>query len=198
MANESTSSKPRATRLYTLDVTLEESNPPIWRRVTATDAMTLADLHDVIQNAMGWEECHLHEFIFGKRRFEARPPLGDPDFEVEGEDEEQVLLGDLLKRKGQRFLYVYDFGDDWMHTVRVESVDKDPAEDFVPECLDGARACPPEDSGGMWGYTEKLAILQDPDHEYFYDIREWMGAKFDPEAFDRDRVNQKLRQAFKR
>jgi hypothetical protein len=93
---------------------------------------------------------------------------------------------------GSRFRYEYDFGDSWEHEVAVEKVLSAGAGQTSPICLAGRRACPPEDCGGPWGYEEMIAALADPDHEDHDSYLEWIGGVFDPEAFDRDEVNNGL------
>ncbi len=95
-----------------------------------------------------------------------------------------------------KIIYNYDFGDDWRHQIKIEKITDDESQ-VTPYCLDGARACPPEDSGGPWGYQNNLKVLADPDHEDYQDVIEWMGDKFDPEKFNRDAVNRQLQKVFK-
>lgn len=176
---------------YQLKITLDSIKPPIWRRVLVPDC-TLADLHEVIQVAMGWEEAHMHEFVIGQRRFQTPPPFGDGVLMEGVEPAEQLLLSEVVPdspKKRFQFSYVYDFGDDWEHTITVEKVEQTDEAPVKPVCLAGERGCPPEDCGGPWGYGDLLEALADrkhPDHE---DMMEWCGP-IDPEAFDLDGVNE--------
>jgi pRiA4b ORF-3-like protein len=176
---------------YQIKITLRGIRPPIWRRVLVPSKFTLFELHGVIQIAMGWEDCHLHDFTISRRRYAL--PSGD-DFD-EPIDEERTRLGEVIGA-GSKFVYQYDFGDSWEHAVVVEKITDD-VEIDSPLCVGGARACPPEDSGGAWGYFEKLEALANPDddEENGY-LREWMG-DFDPERFDKDSVNKELKRAFR-
>jgi hypothetical protein len=85
---------------------------------------------------------------------------------------------------GSTFDYLYDFGDGWSHRVTVEKILPAEAGTTVPACIDGRRACPPEDCGGPWGYGHLLEALADPTHPEHRDLTDWLGAPFDPEAFD--------------
>ena len=170
--------------LYQFKITLCDITPPIWRRVLVPDSATLHDLHEIVQIAMGWENSHLHDFVIRRRRY-ALPSPDDWDTPI---DEAQTRLADVVKPRS-RFVYQYDFGDSWRHELHIEKAVDDDAHP-APFCLDGARACPPEDSGGAWGYVEKLNILADPGHEDYDDLVEWMGDAFNPEEFDRDSVNR--------
>jgi hypothetical protein len=171
---------------YQLKITLEHSKPPIWRRIKVADC-TLAELHDLIQLAMGWHDCHMHSFQVGDVYY-GNADIDDP----KTIDESGMLLSSLVNAGQEKIRYWYDFGDDWWHTIKVEkALDLDPKE-RLPICLKGARACPPEDVGGVWGYDSFLAAMQDPKNENHQDVMEWSGGSFDPEAFDLNDVNARL------
>ncbi|MFL6244808.1 MAG: plasmid pRiA4b ORF-3 family protein [Thermoanaerobaculia bacterium] len=176
---------------YQLKIKLQDITPQIWRRVIVPAHFTLGELHYVIQIAMGWEDAHLHEFVINRQRY--RLPF---DGELEDAvDERTTQLRDVA-RAGSKFTYYYDFGDFWIHLIHVEKAADDGAVE-APTCVDGARACPPEDSGGPWGYLEKVAALSDPDDDDTEELREWMG-DFDPESFDLASVNRILRGVFRK
>lgn len=176
--------------IYQLKVTLQRSKPPIWRRILVPHHITLEELHYVIQIAMGWENCHLHQFDIGGDYYGEINPEFDMD---EWEDEGPVKLGDVVTALKTKFIYEYDFGDSWEHLLVLEKVlDPEPGRHY-PVCVAGARNCPPEDCGGIWGYEEKLRILNDPQHDDYEDIKEWMG-DHDPEAFDLEETNEALKQ----
>lgn len=166
-----------------LRITLRDIEPPVWRRFAVDDDLTLAQLHRVVQEGFGWQDCHLHEFHFGKARFGC--PDYDDDFPSEGPplgDERKTALASALGTHG-RFEYWYDFGDDWWHDIVVEAtLDADPGAP-VAVLVAGERACPPEDCGGPHGYVELVAALRDPAHPEHAELRTWAG-DFDPERFD--------------
>lgn len=174
--------------IYQLKVTLKNVRPPIWRRIQVPTEITLARLHRILQNALGWTDSHLHQFIVGRTYI----GLPDPDAFHPVIDERKVRLSEIAQPKS-RFQYEYDFGDGWTHDVLVEKTL--PAESGVayPRCIDGKRACPPEDCGGVWGYADFLDALADPKHEQHEDMKEWIGGDFDPEAFDLATTNALLR-----
>ena len=177
---------------FVLKVTLREVRPPIWRRLRVASDLTLRELHHVLQIAMGWEDCHLHEFQIGDRRF----GMPDPHEDIGGSplNEIEYELRQLLKKR-TRAAYVYDFGDDWAHELLVEDVV--PLEKSAPKavCLEGARACPPEDCGGPYGYVELVAAMADPSHPRHEELKEWVGEHFASEEFDIALVNRDLRGA---
>ena len=155
------------------------------------DSMTLARLHKVLQIVMGWTDSHLHEFQIDGTRY----GVPDPDFD-EGEpllSEKGVTLDAALSPSVTRFLYCYDFGDDWEHDVRVERAHALAVDEPRLLCLAGANACPPEDVGGPHGYTEFLRAIRDPKHKEHKDHLAWIGGVFDPKGFDLQTVNQRLR-----
>jgi hypothetical protein len=177
--------------VYQIKVTLEDSQPPIWRRLLVPGEVNLATLHWIIQTAMGWDNSHLHQFIIRTGHHEDF--YADPEFELEdAEDEGSVRLEELFPRAPTRFFYQYDFGDGWDHLLQIEKVLPASEGQSYPCCVAGALACPPEDSGGIYGYYEKLSILDKPRHKEHVEIREWMGEEFYPEAFDLAEVNRAL------
>jgi len=171
--------------VFQFKVTLLETKPPIWRRLAVPDG-TLDSLHEHIQCAMGWTNSHLHQFVIRGRTY-GDPQLLDDGFEDTAfEDSTDIWLSDLFAkvRRPFRFEYQYDFGDDWRHELVLEEIAaKEPGITY-PRCLAGARACPPEDVGGTWGYEHLLEVLRDPGHEEHEDLVTWAGGKFDPERFD--------------
>ena len=170
-----------ASRVYQLRITLEDIDPPIWRRIQVSGNATLYRLHLIIQDVMGWENYHLFEFRIGDADY------GEPDPEDSWyvvRNARRYKVAQLLNDSVRQFTYNYDFGDNWIHDVCVESV-LDRAEGVrYPLILDGARACPPEDCGGSGGYANLLQILADPSHESYMEFRDWVGTEFDSEQFD--------------
>jgi hypothetical protein len=175
-------------RIYQLKVTLKGTRPPIWRRLQIRSDTTLDQLHDVLQTAMGWSDCHLHQFVADGVQY----GVINDDWGVEVQDERLVTVADLAPGVGDRILYEYDFGDGWEHDLRVEKVLEPEPGATYPVCLKGKRACPPEDVGGVWGYADLLEILSDPDDPEYEERLEWVGGEFDPERFDADDVNAAL------
>jgi hypothetical protein len=178
--------------IYQVKVTLKNSKPPIWRRIEVPGDVRLDKLHRILQAVMGWEDYHLHQFIVGGE-FYGEP---HPDYEMWGpemRDETRVSLRQIAPHEESRFVYEYDFGDGWEHTLLVEKIlPPEPGVDY-PRCVKGKRACPPEDVGGIWGYygfLETIADADDPEHD---DLLEWAGGEFDPEHFDLDEINAQLK-----
>lgn len=169
-------------------VVLRGTDPLVWRRIEVPADYSFWDLHVAIQDAMGWLDCHLHEFTVLHPVTGREQALGIPD---EDYPDERPLLRDWDVAITEYFsdarplaLYVYDFGDDWQHAVIYEgTAPADPSTTY-PRCLSGARACPPEDCGGVHRYTELLAALADPKHPEHEELRAWVGGHFDPGAFD--------------
>jgi len=175
-------------RLYLLKIRLLGIEPEIWRRFVVPASITLDRLHDVIQIVMGWTDSHLHEFTIGKKRHAEYPESKEDGLECG-----RYRLGDLLKQKGRTFAYEYDFGDSWEHELTLERnqyLNSELQSEIV--CLDGARACPLEDVGGVSGYYEFCQALNDPEHEEHESYMVWSGGNYDPEKFDTDAVNWEL------
>lgn len=179
---------PEPETVYQLKVTLAGSKPAIWRRLLVPGAIRLSSLHDVLQIAMGWGNCHLHEFRADGLSY------GTPE-EDWGSDvlrEGKFTLDAVLTREKQRMEYVYDFGDDWRHKIVVEKIRPRVAGEVLPRCVKGAGACPPEDCGGIWGYASLLETLADPSDPEYAEMMEWAGGPIDPEHFDIEAVNKAL------
>jgi len=168
--------------IFVFHVRLAEVTPVIWRRLEIRAEQTFWALHCAIQDAMPWEDKHLHEFCFPSGDEETR--IGLPDL-----DDEKILaswdtpLHDWFTNVAARCTYLYDFGDGWAHLVTLEA--RSPAEPGgkYPRCTGGERSSPPEDVGGPSGYARFLEALADrrhPDHQMF---EEWIGVRWDAEHF---------------
>jgi hypothetical protein len=176
-------------RLYLLHLRLAEIEPAIWRRVMVPGPRTLHGLHEVIQIAMGWETYHLYQFeIQGTRYEDPNPDDRDPTIP----DSRAFTLDQLALVQGSRFQYRYDFGDDWLHEVTVEGAVPLPAGFLLPLCLGGARAGPPEDCGGVFGYDELVSVLVRPKSARAREIQQWLGRVFDPEEVDLGAINKRF------
>ncbi len=179
--------------VYQFKITLLGSKPPIWRRIQVVDC-TLDKLHEHIQTAMGWTNSHLHRFQFGKQLY------GDPMLMVEGMDEfnykdsTRTKISKIVPGTGKRFrfTYEYDFGDGWEHEILFEGRPKMESGKKFPLCLEGERACPPEDVGGIFGFYHFLAALADPKHEEHDELKEW-GGDFDPNKFDAKQATKDMK-----
>lgn len=181
-----------AARALCLRVELADIEPAIWRRVWVDDRMTLAELHHVLQAAMGWTDAHLHEFQIGTAVY-ATPDEDDALHEREVADERTVTLGAVLMAHA-RFEYLYDFGDGWRHLISIERtriLRDEPAGCGLVEA--GERACPPEDCGGPLAYQETLeCIARDPTGHEAREFLQWAGSDFDAQLFDRRAANAAL------
>lgn len=180
-----------------LRVTLQEIEPLVWRRLVVPASWHLGQLHLVIQAAFNWWNYHLHEFRIGGLRY-GEPDLAD-GFEGSPKlfDEADVRLCDFGREPGTTFTYLYDFGDDWHHTVEIE---QHLALDPVPKvatCVDGARARPPEDVGGVPGYENFLAVMADLSDLEHASTKRWCGGQFDPGWFELATVNKDVGNALR-
>lgn len=168
-----------------LRITLADTDPTIWRRVDVPVDASLKMLHDVIQGAMGWLDCHLWEFEAGDRRY----GLPDPDWPDDSLfAAKNTKLKTLLDRGVRQFLYTYDMGDNWEHVIAVEAVEDGQPDVKYPRYLDGARRAPPEDVGGTPGFEAFLEAIGDLAHPEHGEATKWhqgcYGQPFDPDKFD--------------
>ncbi|MCH9021858.1 MAG: plasmid pRiA4b ORF-3 family protein [Planctomycetes bacterium] len=186
--------EPVVSDIFELRIDLADSEPDIWRQIAVPGDIRLDELHDVIQESMGWEDCHLHHFIAENKTIYGPTPPDDSmeDFAQNTQDESRAYLSDLVRKTKDRFLYEYDLGDGWMHIVDVLDVHPPEPGKKYTLCVEGARACPPEDCGGIWGYDQMLETLLDSDNEEREELLDWLGGPFDPEHFDLNEVNRRL------
>jgi hypothetical protein len=175
--------------IYQLKITLRNSKPPIWRRVMVPSKFSLYKLHQVIQIAMGWTNSHLHQFIVDDQYYS----IPSPEDSERVIDERRHVLSQIAPREKRKFVYEYDFGDSWEHEIVVEKILPPETGVKYPVCLQGKRASPPEDVGGVWGYETFLAAINDPKHAEHASYLEWIGGKFDAEEFNLDEINPALR-----
>lgn len=177
--------------IYQLHISLDDIKPLIWRRILAPGNISLLDLHFLIQTAMGWTNSHLHAFLIAGREY------GLPTEEIfpgqeEFRDSSEHQLNQFNLSPGDRIPYIYDFGDNWRHTILVEDI-RTAGQEPVPACLDGARACPPEDVGSTGGYADFLEAIANPGHPEHGRFLAWIGGTFDPEAFHLTETDRALR-----
>jgi len=181
-----TASKPPSNHVCQLLIVLAKTDPLVWRRIQVPETYSFWDLHVAIQDAMGWKDCHLHEFTLIDPKTRKVKRIGIPDEEMP--EERPCLAGWKIPVTRYLFFgvhpvrYRYDFGDDWEHTLEFEDVLPNDGAPY-PRCVAGAGACPPEDVGGPHGYGEFLRALRDPKHPEYASMLEWAGGHFDPGDF---------------
>ena len=180
-STKKTSSKP--TTIYQFKLTLLGIQPKIWRRIQISDCK-LHNLHLHIQAAMGWDNKHFHHFEIKGERHGVPEHL---DYDGDGSiiDSKKIKVSQIVPKDGKKiaFRYTYDFGDNWEHEVLFEGIVEPDPKTKYPICLEGERACPPEDCGGIGGYEYLLEALADPRHDEHQGMKEWVG-DFDPEKFE--------------
>jgi pRiA4b ORF-3-like protein len=185
---------PSKERIYQLKITLKDLKPLIWRRIQVRDC-TLDKLHYHIQTAMGWTNSHLHHFRINDK-FYGDPYLMEEDFgDIIYANSRITRLNAMIPKSGRRFSfeYEYDFGDSWWHEVLYEGcLRADPAASY-PLCLEGERACPPEDVGGTSGYRECVKVIANPKHRERNEYLDWTGGWFDPEEFDPEMATKRMK-----
>ena len=175
--------------VYQMKVTLLDIRPPIWRRFLVASDRTLYRLQLILQTVMGWDNYHLYRFTIDGVRF------GEPDEEYEPDIKHarRTKLCKIIDAENQKIFYTYDYGDGWEHEILVENILPMTSGTQYPICLEGERACPPEDCGGPPGYDRLLEIIQNPGDEEYEHMMLWVGGHFDPEAFDLQEVNWELK-----
>jgi hypothetical protein len=174
-----------AATIARLKITHDEVKPVVLRRVEVPLTLRLDRLHLTIQAAMGWTNSHLYEIRAGDVGWSTLYPEADwPDDFL---DARKARLGDVLEDVGTKTLkYLYDFGDGWEHTIKIERLIAPEPGILYPRLIEAKGRCPPEDIGGPWGYAELLEALADPSHERHRELKEWVADDFNPHVLDVD------------
>jgi hypothetical protein len=179
-------------KIFVFDIVIEDIEPEIWRRVAVNETTTLEELAVIILEMFGWHGGHLHGYFIGKKEY------GVPSDEDMSEviDERKIKLKKLTAASLKKFLFVYDFGDDWRHGIKLVKTGPAEAGKQYPLCLDGARGAPPEDCGSVPGYYEVMEALKNRNKPTKAQKArlEWLGEYYDPEYFDRDEINENLKE----
>jgi hypothetical protein len=172
-----------------LKITLDDVRPAVLRRIEVPLTIRLDRLHLAIQAAMGWSNSHLYEIRAGDVGWgEPDPDGGDGPL-----DARKARLLDVLEDVGTKTLrYLYDFGDGWEHTIKIERIADAVPGVAYPRLVKAAGRCPPEDVGGPWGYADLLQAIDDPKHERHAELKDWIGDDFDPKTVDADRLAEEL------
>lgn len=176
--------------IYQFKIELEEIKPKIWRRIQVPERYNFWELHVAIQDAMGWLDYHLHEFRIMNMDTKKNDLIGIPD----GEYDRNVLPGWEIKISkyfslcNQEAEYEYDFGDSWVHKVILEKILPADKKLKYPLCVDGKRACPPEDCGSIPGYESFVKSMRNKSSQEYKENKRWFGKHFDSEAFDPRKV----------
>ncbi|MHB8882983.1 MAG: plasmid pRiA4b ORF-3 family protein [Thermodesulfovibrionales bacterium] len=175
----------KSEQVYQFKVTLQEISPTIWRRIRVPAEYSFWDLHVAIQDVFGWTDSHLHEFRMKNPKTGRKVAIGipDEDFGAKVSFGWKKKIADFFTLANSKAEYIYDFGDDWQHIILLEEIL--PAKKGIdyPLCVDGERACPPEDCGGPHGYEDFLNIIMDPGNEEHEEMLDWAGGEFHPEHF---------------
>lgn len=175
---------------------LAEVTPTVWRRLLVPGSVTLAKLHRIVHASMGWSDSHVYALRVGGTVYGKLDDDPDDDLDEEDGDETSLTVLEALEALDvhDEFLYEYDFGDGWKHTIAAEDIRPQSSALKFAVCLGGEGACPPEDVGGPEGYRAFLVAVGDPGHEDHQELLEWFGGPFDPTRFDIAETNVALQQ----
>ena len=181
--------KKKYDQVYQFKITLKGTKPPIWRRILVPETYTFWDLHVTIQDAMGWDDYHLHEFTLLSPKTGRKVKIGipsdeDADFGWEVLAEWNQKIAHYFSLDNSKADYVYDFGERWEHSIKLEKILPRETGVAYPRCIDGRGACPPEDCGGADGYQELLEAFNSSDPKQHQEAVMWLGEDFAPDDFD--------------
>ena len=179
----------KSRRIYQFRIQLKEIKPAIWRRIQVPESYTMWDLHVAIQDSMGWLDYHLHMFKAALDDESGIREIGIPDADRFVGDPEilpgwDIPITECFQELGETIEYEYDFGDGWQHEIMLEGVLIKEKRVKYPKCIDGKRACPPEDCGGVPGYYNVVEVLGDKNHEEHQSMRTWVGEEYSLNKFD--------------
>ena len=178
---------------YTLRIELEKSDPLVWRELEVPSSLSLTSLAQAILLAMGWDEDHLHQFLpDGKGRTHYATSLNELSSSLYPgtKDGSRYGVSHLLQKQGDSIKFEYDYGDSWLHAVKLQAVSE--YADGEPRTVvltGGANACPPDDCGGIYRYRRLVQLMKErPQSAELQDFYEWMGSKWDPEFFPQEQT----------
>jgi len=168
-----------------LKITLDAVKPTVLRRIEVPFDIRLDRLHLTIQAALGWTNSHLYEIRAGDVGWSTSRSRLAEDFL----DARKARLDKVIEDVDTKTLrYIYDFGDGWKHTIKIEQLIHPELGELYPRLIAATGRCPPEDCGGPWGYAEFLDAIRDPAHERHAELKEWIGCDFDPDNVDSEEL----------
>lgn len=175
--------------IFQFKIALQGSKPRVYRTIHVEDNRTFYEFHHIIQISMGWLNYHLFQF---------KTPdyfISDPSFFDYKEilDSKKVKLNQMFFEEGEKIQYEYDFGDGWIHSIRLEKILPIKLNQTYPVCIRGKRNCPPEDCGGIWNYQNLIEVIVDKKHPDYKEVQEWLGDDFDPDEFNIKQINEELK-----
>jgi hypothetical protein len=180
--------KKKGSAVYQFKIVLEDIEPPVWRRIQIPSTYSFWDLHIAIQDAMGWTDTHLHEFVLPEPKSGRDLRIGIPDEDLASDSDTlpgwKKKISAFFIKENTEIEYTYDFGDNWIHSVIFERSLPPEEGTGYPKCIGGERACPPEDCGGPDGYQDFLEAIMDPNDHRHDELLDWVDGDFSPEEFD--------------
>jgi hypothetical protein len=177
---------------YVFHVSIVFSDPLIWRRIQVPGRYSLAQLHDVLQAAMGWSDSHVHQFLVGKISYEATMKTNKPR-ESKRFDEHKYPLHTLVEGMRFMFSYIYDAGEGWEHLIHLEEVVPPTRHLTHPIIMSGRGTCPPEEVGDVHQYNILVAGYEKGEKKAIEELAELSGVPgFDPDAFDLEAAKKRV------
>ena len=176
-----------STKIYELKISLSGIKPTIYRTIQIEEHRTFFELHAAVQIAFGWENSHMHIFEIGDDR------IGMSEFDEFEDDhtieERNIRLFQTGLNEKDKFEYIYDFGDHWVHEIQLTKI-LESKKTFYPKCIKGAMNRPPEDCGGIHGFEDFKEIMGNRKHPEFKEMKTWYGGMYDEELFLKDQINE--------
>ena len=170
-----------------MKISLSGIKPTIYRTIQIEEHRTFFELHAAVQIAFGWENSQMHIFEIGDDR------IGMSEFDEFEDDhtieERNIRLFQTGLNEKDKFEYIYDFGDHWVHEIQLTKI-LESKKTFYPKCIKGAMNRPPEDCGGIHGFEDFKEIMGNRKHPEFKEMKTWYGGMYDEELFLKDQINE--------
>ncbi|MBK9321644.1 MAG: plasmid pRiA4b ORF-3 family protein [Bdellovibrionaceae bacterium] len=139
-------------------ISLNNTQPEVWRRIQILEGASLRTLHYAIQDVFWWRGTHSYIFNVGDEKY------ADPEYDYEFEgwlDDSKIKISRIVEKHSE-FEFIYDFGDWWSHKVIFEGAVNADLKEKYPVCIGGKYAAPPEDCGGPPGFEEFRTVIANP------------------------------------
>jgi len=178
-----------------IKATLNDIEPKVTRVLQVPADIRLDRLHLTLQAALGWTNSHLYMFEAARTTW----GVPDPDFGGDELPANKTTLSEVIEDTRQKTInYIYDFGDNWEHRIKIGKITDPVPGDLYPRLIEVAGKCPPEDVGGFPGYCEFLDAIADPKHPEHENLKEWFGDTFDPNQPETDELKLEVLKLAKR
>lgn len=176
-------------RVFEIRIELKDTVPIVWRELVVPETLTFYEFHHAIQISFGWENYHLYSFDAKGQSYGNLDLLED----VDTINDKSIFINQLLQKEQDTINYEYDFGDGWVHNIELKKIKPHTSKVNLPIVIDGAKASPPEDCGGVHGFENLKNVMKNPKDLEYKELVRWLGKPFDPNEFNIQHINEDLK-----